>query len=305
MKKPTIYYSLILLFSLIIISRDAFGQEENKLPKVSNEVFRSINQLYNYDTGVPIEARVIEKQTLPYGHREKIVFTGINASKVPSYLIIPKVEADKYPVVLIVDGIYGSKDRWFEDDSWPHGGQMTKSLMKSGFAIMILDAVYHGERASEYDFVHPPWPFSYPNEFRHMVIQTATEYRRAIDYLYSREEIDTGRIGMLGLSMGALITFQVSSIDPRINTAIAGVVPTLKLSELQAVDVCTFANHVSCSSFLMFMGNEDGLYTMEEAHELFSRIPFSEKEFVEYNAGHRPPVEYVIKATNWFLKYLK
>lgn len=215
-------------------------------------ISRFIN-LYNYDTRVPVEARIIENQTLPFGHREKIVFKGINASKVPSYLIIPDDEADQYPVVLIVDGIYGSKDRWFEDDSWPHGGQITKSLLNSGFAIMILDAIYHGERASEYDYVQPPWPFSYPNEFRHMVIQTTSEYRRAIDYLYSREEIDNERIGMMGLSMGALITFEVSSIDPRIKTAVAGVVPPLKMSELQAVDVCTFASHVSCSSFLMFI----------------------------------------------------
>lgn len=45
MNKSTIHYSLILLFSLIFISYDAFGQEINKLPKVSNEVYQSIYQL--------------------------------------------------------------------------------------------------------------------------------------------------------------------------------------------------------------------------------------------------------------------
>ncbi len=151
---------------------------------------------------------------------------------------------------------------------------------------MILDAAYHGERAAEYDFVSPPFPFTFPNDARHMGIQTATDYRRAIDYLSARNEIDTNRIGIMGLSMGALVTFGLSSVDPRIKTAVAGVVPPLRSPELQAIDVSTFANYVNCDSFLMFMGNKDGLYTMDEAHVLFDRIPISQKEFVEYDSAH-------------------
>jgi cephalosporin-C deacetylase-like acetyl esterase len=138
-----------------------------------------------------------------------------------------------------------------------------------------------------------------------MVIQTATDYRRAIDYLSTRNEIDTNRIGMMGLSLGALITFALSSIEPRIKTAIAGVAPILKLPELKAGEVSTFANYVNCDSFLMFMGNKDGLYTMDEAHVLFDRIPISQKEFVKYDTGHEPPAEYVKKVTDWFVKKLK
>lgn len=310
MKKYTpISYSLIIGF-YFYLSTCAFAQKTGinskiDLPTVSNEVFQAISQLYQYDVDIPLQARIIDRQEIPNGNKEKIVFKGINASNVPAYLVIPHNGAEKHPVIVIVDGIYGSKDRWFVDDSWPNGGQMTKSFVKAGFAVMILDAVYHGERVSEYEFNNPPWPFAFPNEFRQMVIQTATEYRRAIDYLSSRNEIDTMRIGMMGLSMGALVTFELASIEPRIKTAVAGMVPPLKLPELQAVDVCTFANHVRCSSFLMFMGNKDDLYTMEEAHELFNRIPISQKEFVEFNAAHKPPVEYVEKVTDWFVNHLK
>ena len=105
--------------------------------------------------------------------------------------------------------------------------------------------------------------------------------------------------------MGALITFELSSIDPRIKTAVAGVVPPLRIKPLQAVDVWTFASYVGCSSFLMFMGNEDSLYTMEEAHEIFDRIPISQKEFIEFDAPHEPPLEYVGKVSDWFEQHLK
>jgi len=309
--KKSILLNLILSISFsLFLFASGHGQNlktvtKTELPSASNEVFESIAQFYNYDKDIPLDAKIVGQQEFSYGNREKIIFKGVNNSTVPAYLTIPKNGASTHPVVVIADGIYGSKERWFEDDSWPKGGLITKSFLRAGFAVLILDAAYHGERTSEYDYVSPPFPFTFPNESRHMGIQTATEYRRAIDYLSTRSEIDTSRIGMMGLSMGALITFQLSSVDPRIKTAVAGLAPPLKLPELQAGDVCTFANHVSCNSFLMFMGNEDPFYSMEEAHELYDRIPISQKEFVEYNVGHEPPAEYVEKVTDWFEKHLK
>jgi cephalosporin-C deacetylase-like acetyl esterase len=306
MKKSVLLNLILSLgFSLSFFASGHGQHSKTELPSVSREVFESIAQFYNYDKDIPLEAKIVEQQEFSYGNREKIIFKGTNSSSVPSYLVTPTNGAEKHPVVLIVDGIYGSKERWFEDNSWPKGGLVTKALLHAGFAVMILDAAYHGERAAEYDFVSPPYPLSFPNESRHMIIQTATEHRRAIDYLSTRSEIDTSRIGMLGLSMGALITFGLSSIEPRIKTAIAGVAPILKLPELQAVEVSTFANYVNCDSFLMFMGNKDGLYTMDEAHVLFERIPISQKEFVEYDSGHEPPAEYVEKVRDWFVKHLK
>lgn len=310
MKKSILLNALLsvsycLFFFTLTYGQDIKKDTKTELPSVSNEVFESIAQFYNYDKGIPLDAKIVGKQEFSYGNREKIIFKGVNNSTVPAYLAIPKNGATTHPVVVIADGIYGSKENWFEDNSWPKGGLITKSFLRAGFAVMILDAAYHGERTSDYDYVSPPFPLTFPNEARHMVIQTATEYRRAMDYLSTRSEIDASRIGMMGLSMGALITFQLSSVDPRIKTAVAGLVPPPKLPELQAVDVCTFANHVSCNSFLMFMGNKDGFYTMEEARELYDRIPIAQKEFVEYNVGHEPPAEYVEKVTDWFEKNLK
>ena len=275
------------------------------LPLVSNEVFQTIAQFFEYDRNIPLDAKIISEDEFEGSKKEKIVFTGVNNSKVPAYLIIPNDGGDKHPIVFLVDGIYGSKERWLDDNSWPKGGLVTKALLKNGIAVMMLDAVYHGERAAENAYVSPPWPFAFPYKARHMVIQTAIEYRRAIDYVSTRNDIDTTRIGMMGLSMGGLITFELSSIDSRIKTAAAGVTPILRIPELQSVDVNTFANHVSCNSFLMFMGNKDGLYTMKEARQLYDLIPITQKEFVEYNSGHQPPVEYVGEVTNWFVKYLK
>ena len=307
MRKSILSNCLLSISCCLLIFTSTYAQntkEDTKtiLPVVSNEAYQAIVQFYEYDVEIPLEAQIVEKKELPYGDREKIIFTGNNQSRVPSYLIIPKDGASSHPVVLIVDGIFGSKERWFDDESWPKGGLVTKALLNKGFAVMVLDAVYHGERSAENDYVGPS--LKYPIAARNMIMQTTIEHRRAIDYLSSRADIDTARIGVLGLSMGGLITFQLSSIDSRIKTAIAGLTPQIKEPKYQPVVSTTFASHVACSSFLMFMGNKDDWYTMNEARQLYDLIPIAKKEFVEYNTGHEPPAEYVEKVTNWFVEHL-
>jgi len=307
MRKSILSNSFLSVAYCLFFFTSTFGQDtkedtKTNLPVVSNEAYQAIIQFYEYDADIPLEVRIVDKQELPYGNREKIVFTGINHSRVPSYLILPKNGASSHPVVLIVDGIFGSKERWFDDESWPKGGLVTKALLNNGFAVMILDAVYHGERTAENDYAGPS--LKYPIAARDMIMQTAIEHRRSIDYLSSRTDIDTTRIGMLGLSMGGLITFQLTSIDSRIKTAIAGLTPQIKEPKYKPVVSTTFASHVACSSYLMFMGNKDNWYTMKEARQLYDLIPITQKEFVEYDTGHEPPAEYVEKVTNWFVKYL-
>ena len=88
-------------------------------------------------------------------------------------------------------------------------------------------------------------------------MQTAIEYRRAIDYLHTRRDIDSRRIGMMGLCMGGLVTFELTSIDSRIKTAVAGLTPLFKRPEFQPIESSIFASRVRCNSFLMFMGSKD------------------------------------------------
>lgn len=289
---------------VLIFAQIKKAEPNTAIPIVSNEAYQYIIQFYDYDKNIPLEVKNISKEDYQGGSNEKIVFTGVNYSQVPAYLISPKNGASSHPVVLIVDGGMGSKERWVQDDNWPKGGLITKALLAKGFAVMICDAVYHGERSYENGFASFPGVYQYPYSFRHIAIQTAIEYRRAIDYLSTRSDIDTTRIGMLGLSLGGLITFELTSIDSRIKSAVAGLMPIFKEKEFQTIAPTTFASRINSKSFLMFMGNKDGWYTMKDARQLYDMIPIKNKEFVEYNNGHEVTLECVALVTDWFVKYL-
>jgi dienelactone hydrolase len=277
---------------------------QTAFPALSQEVYHAITQFYEYDRNIPLDARIVSNGEYEGASKQKIIFQGVNNSRVPSLLLVPKDGKMTHPVVLIADGLGGQKDWWLDDESFSLGGLVTKSLLKNGFAVMVCDAVFHGERTWENGFSSQPWPWSYPYTFRHIVMQTAIEYRRAMDYLTTRPDIDSTRIGMLGVSMGGVITFALSSIDPRIKSSVAGLVPPFREQEFQSFSPLSLASRVGVNSFLMFIGTKDELYSKKEAQNIFDMIPAKKKEFIEYNTGHHVSKEYAGMAAEWFLKNL-
>jgi hypothetical protein len=60
---------------------------------LSDEAYQAVLQFYQYDEGMPLDARVVEKQLTPDYIREKVVVNGIRDSRVPAYLGYPTVKA--------------------------------------------------------------------------------------------------------------------------------------------------------------------------------------------------------------------
>jgi predicted esterase len=200
-----------------------------------------------------------------------------------------------------------SKEEWWKENSFSSGGQLTSKLLQAGFAVLSLDAVYHGERTANNDF-ESAGVFTFEKGWlyrtRDMIVQSTIEYRRSIDYLATRKDIDTSKIGMIGYSMGGMMTFILSAVDPRIKVSVASVTPILK-DKYSVIAVHNFAPYITDQAFLLLMGNEDKFnYTTEEAQHLYDLILSKDKELEFYESGHRLPVEWTDKAADWIKKYL-
>jgi dienelactone hydrolase len=263
------------------------------------EVFQAVSQFYGYDAAAPLEADTVARQNFPGYSREKVVFTGVQRSRVPGYLALPSGMSGRVPVVLLIDGVGGSKERWFQEDSWPHGAAVTRALTGAGIAVLALDARYHGERAAENGYRAPQ--FSARPTDRDMIVQSIVEHRRAMDYLATRAEIDADRIGLLGMSMGGIMTFALSSMDSRVKAAVAGVTPIRPMKEILAIPIApmTFAPAIANVPFLMLMGRTDSFYSVEDAHALLALIKSPRKALEVYESGHRLPAQYVARAVDW------
>lgn len=289
-----------------------FAQEPSvsDFTPASPDAIAAILQFYQYDATIPLDAKIVQGASfMGEKSREKIVFTGVNDKRVPGYLELPKSGNGPYPCILLLHGLTSSKDEWWDMDSPAHNDELTKSLLESGFAVVALDAEYHGERIKDNDYESPNQMLvnGWFNRFRNMTINTVLDYRRLIDYLATRSEIDSTQIGVIGYSMGGSMAFLLTSVDERVQTAVACVAPpSINSRHLPYMTLYNFAHAIGSRPFLMMMGKQDTFYTEEGVNQLFQLIPGSTKELVFFDSGHNlPSEEWVPKAANWFQTHLK
>jgi dienelactone hydrolase len=201
-------------------------------------------------------------------------------------------------VVLLLHGLTADKSHWLENE-FTHGGEVTRGLLESGYAVMALDAQYHGDRAIYNDFIDPGemvfqrnWGVRYSN----LLIQTIVDYRRAIDYLETRNDIDSSRVGVVGYSMGGHMVFMLGAVEPRIKAAVACVVPATPGLPIAAA---TFARSMDGAPLLMMMARKDQFYSVEQAQQLFDAVPGTDKTIRFFDSGHSLPQEYVTQVVEW------
>lgn len=273
---------------------------------VSDEAYSAILDFYQYDVELPLDARLASRVVAATYVREKVAFTGGRGDRVTAYVMLPKAGKAPFPVVLLIDGWTGGKDRWWEDDTWPRGGLVTKALAAEGIAALVMDAQFHGERAAKLGVpVDQLVCGQCQNTRREMIVESIVDHRRALDYLGNRGDIDTSRVGALGHSMGGIMTFALAAIEPRLKVGVACVTPArTDWVDERAVLPRTFAPRIRIP-LLMLMGRMDGLYGEADARGLFERVASPDKALEWYEAGHRLPVDYVARSVAWLKERLK
>ncbi|MEZ4588996.1 MAG: alpha/beta fold hydrolase [Gemmatimonadales bacterium] len=286
----------------------AQGDSTPALAPIGTEAFEVMREFFEYDRSVPLAARTIERLEEEAYVREKIVFRGAGDSRVPGYLAIPAKGVGPYPCVLLLHGIGSDKDAWWQDESFSSGGRLTKELVAAGFAVLALDAEYHGERLQNNDFESPivfTFEHGWIRRARDMIVQSTVDYRRAIDYLGTRADIDTSRVGAIGYSMGGMMVFGLSAVDPRIRASVASVTPILKEAH-SAIAVHNFAPFIRRPALLMLMGETDQRnYSPDDARRVHGLVASGAKELVFYESGHQLPSEWTSRAAAWMARHLE
>ena len=305
--------SLLVLAAIVGVARA--DKEQNPSPaieRLGEEASRAVAQLYEYDRTIGLEARIVEKGEQDGLPREKIVFRGAQGFLVPGYLQLPSSGAEPHPCVLLLHGWSGSKDNWWQDGNYVSGGNLRKSLLAAGFAVVALDAQCHGDRIAQNDFAPvnhyvDPTAGASPRKgyftLSDIYVQTTRDYRRAIDYLETRPEIDKTRIGVIGYSMGGTQTFLLTGVEPRGKAAVAVATPAEK-SKWSLVAPQNFVRAVGQRPFLTIIGRTDELCPLEHARQLQSLLESKSKDQVLFDAGHKLPADYVPHAVGWVKKHL-
>jgi fermentation-respiration switch protein FrsA (DUF1100 family) len=223
--------------------------------------------------------------------------------------------------VIIMHGSGGSKDDF---------GVLYDYLALRGYAILAVDAAFHGERKSKEIEIRAEKADWY--QTRNMIIQTAVDLRRGVDLLEARPEVDPSRIGYLGASQGSFIGAVFSGVEPRIkatvllvggadfpvffrNSQIPGIVmmrnyyPPEKLKsiadDLAVIDPQYYVGAISPRALLLINGKKDYIIS-EAAGKRLHELAGEPKQLLWYEGGHMPSLDMILGAVpKFFSKYLK
>ena len=205
--------------------------------------------------------RVLERVDRGDYIRERLNFWTTPDVEVPCYFLIPK--GAKFPVPAVValhdhgGFYYWGKEKLVEtDDEHPmlatyrkeyyDGASFPATLAQHGYAVIVIDMFYHGERrlildedlenrTNDRSKAEPEETIRQINHragsseeivFRNILHSGFTwggvlvwDDIRTVDYLRTRPEVDPNRIACAGLSAGGWRTVFLAGLDPRIKAA--------------------------------------------------------------------------------------
>ena len=275
---------------------DTLERDPADLKPVSDDVYHAYRSLYDYDRR-PLDARVEEKDdTNAHWTLERVSFTAAYGSeRVPLMLFLPRDAKPPYQVLVYFPGSDATRTL----NSRAAYLQFVEFLPRSGRAIAypIYQQTYERRRQGR--------GLSFQREFS---IQRGQDLRRTIDYLETRADIDSTKVGFYGLSLGAQLGPVYLAIEPRLRTGVllSGGFETWQIPP--ETDPVNFAPHVT-QSVLMVNGREDFDLPYETAQiPMFKALgtPPEHKRHAVMEGGHLPPRPQDVfkEILDWLDRYL-
>jgi cephalosporin-C deacetylase-like acetyl esterase len=243
-----------------VIDREV--REYAKEKSVSDEVFHAFKNLYAYDK-TPLNARVESVKQEDDWYLQKITYDAAYGNeRIIAYLYIPRKASPPFQVVVYFPG----GDALFESssDNHPQLGAFD-FVVKSGRAVLF--PVYKGtyERADGYELGSKN-----TSKYRDHMIAWVKDFRRSIDYLETRQDIDASRLGYLGVSWGGAMAAILPALDPRPKAMVLNGPGFYMQKIFPEADPFNFAPHVT-TPVLMLNGRYDFIYPPDSSQEPFSR----------------------------------
>ena len=259
---------------------------------VSDAVFDAYRRAYDYDHAPPNAIIESTDETDVY-RRVTVEFdTAYGGERMRAVLFLPRRGSPPYQTVVF----FPAGDAFHQRPSGEIALEWRDFIVRSGRAFLY--PVYKGT----YDRWLP-----YPtgaNAEHDLRIAQVRDFRRAVDYLETRADIDRARVAVYSVStdMGVLL----SAVEPRVTTAVlqsAG----LWNAPLPEDDPATYAPRVRVPTLML-----NGRYDFESPWEtnqrpLFALLgsPPGQKTHVLLETGHAlPPADVTRAVLPWLDKYL-
>ncbi|MDA0312995.1 MAG: SUMF1/EgtB/PvdO family nonheme iron enzyme, partial [Gemmatimonadetes bacterium] len=189
----------------------AFRDYRTETP-VSDEVFEAFRQAYSYDR-TPLNARVVSADTTDSWIRQQVEMdAAYGDERLTTFLFLPVAEAPPFQTVVFFPG----SNVIYRGSYADLGLGQIDFLVRGGRAVAV--PVYLGTFERSTDLRSDIQDQS--NQWRDHMIAWTKDLRRSVDYLETRDEFDTDRLGYLGVSWGSAVAPAMLALEDRVRAAV-------------------------------------------------------------------------------------
>lgn len=261
-----------------------------------------IELLGGFPERIPLEPEVLERKEFDTYFRERIVFNSAPSVSVVGYLLIPKGVKFPVPGVVALHGHgYGKDDIvgiWEDgtERTTPDGYQkdFAISLVKNAFVTFAIEQACFGERREPEDINKDKYQSSCRKaSFWAMLLGKTVlgmrvwDVMRAIDYLETREEVDSSSIGVMGISGGGMTSLFSAALDERIKASVvSGYLNTFRDSILSIyhcecnyvpgilkyAEMYDIASLIAPRALLVESGTKDNIFPIKATEFAISKV---------------------------------
>ncbi|MBI4474318.1 MAG: protein kinase [Acidobacteria bacterium] len=275
-------------------------RDYSKDKPVSDEIFQIYKQQFAYDR-TALDAKVESKdETNEHWIVEKVTFrTAYGNERIIAYLTIPKAAKPPYQTVVHFPGSSAIAEPRLEGVP----GALD-FIVRSG---RVLVSVAYKGTFERNDGIESTWP-NMSHGYSDYVIKWVKDFKRTVDYLETRNDVDLKRLAYLGTSWGGRMGAIIPAVDerPRVSVIMLGGLAAGRARP--EVDQINFITRVKIP-VLMLNGKYDSLEPVASAQLPMFRMwgtPENAKRHVIYESnGHSVPRNESIRETlDWLDKYL-
>ena len=271
--------------------------------EVSDETFKIYLTMYDYDK-TELNAKQENMDNSANDAIEEVISfdAAYGNERMTAFLYLPRKGSPPYQTVIMFPGsgvIYSRNTERIQ----VYRRELFDFILKSGRAVMF--PIYKGTltRGDDLDSGHP----NETNFWKEHVIMWVKDFSRSIDYLETRQDIDSQNIAYYGYSWGGALGAIVPAVETRVKAMVLHVAGLCFQKALPEVDAINYVSRVKIP-VLMLNGKYDHFFPVETSQkpmfQLFGAPP-ADKRYALYEAGHFVPRDQLAKETlDWLDKYL-
>jgi len=273
---------------------------------VADEIFDVYREQFFYDPA-PLNVRLesSDDSAEEWIHERVSYDAAYGGERIIANLFLPKNAAPPYQTVVYFPGS-GSLFQSSSDDieNYLEFPVFLSFIVKNGRAALY--PVYKGTFERHDPKLIPLHGGQDTYAYTEFTIQLVKDFKRSIDYLETREDIDTDRIAYYGMSWGGILGAIIPAVEDRLKASILvpGILHGRGRTEVNQIN---YLSRVTLPT-LMLGGEFDTRQPVETAiipmYNLLG-TPDDDKDLKLYPTDHIPPKTEIIRETlDWLDKYL-